>query len=82
MSKPTDPQQLIEAHFLGSLSNGESAELEALLLADPSLRDDFRQAAALDTALRDVHGLLEREILVKNPGGGRSTSYRIADSDS
>jgi Fic family protein len=34
-----------------------------------------------DTALRDVRELLDRGILVKNPGGGRSTSYRLADSD-
>jgi Fic family protein len=34
-----------------------------------------------DTALRDIRGLLERGILVKNPGGGRSTSYRLADPD-
>ena len=31
-----------------------------------------------DTALRDIQELLERGILVKNPGGGRSTSYRLA----
>ena len=31
-----------------------------------------------DTALRDIRELLERGILVKNPGGGRSTSYRLA----
>ncbi len=34
-----------------------------------------------DTALRDVKELLERDILVKNEGGGRSTSYRMADPD-
>ena len=34
-----------------------------------------------DTALRDIRELLERNILVKNPGGGRSTSYRLADPD-
>jgi len=34
-----------------------------------------------DTALRDITGLLERRILVKNPGGGRSTSYRLAEPD-
>jgi len=34
-----------------------------------------------DTALRDIRELLERGILVKNPGGGRSTSYRLADPD-
>jgi len=34
-----------------------------------------------DTALRDLRELLARGILVKNPGGGRSTSYRLADPD-
>lgn len=32
-----------------------------------------------DTALRDIREMLERGILVQNPGGGRSTSYRLAD---
>jgi Fic family protein len=32
-----------------------------------------------DTALRDVRELLDRGILVQNPGGGRSTSYRLAE---
>jgi Fic family protein len=31
-----------------------------------------------DTALRDIRELLNREIFVKNPGGGRSTSYRLS----
>ena len=31
-----------------------------------------------DTALRDIRELLERGILVKNEGGGRSTSYRLS----
>lgn len=34
-----------------------------------------------DTALRDIRELLDRDILVQNPGGGRSTSYRLADPD-
>jgi Fic family protein len=34
-----------------------------------------------DTALRDIRELLERRILVKNPGGGRSTSYRLVGGD-
>lgn len=34
-----------------------------------------------DTALRDIRELLERGVLVKNEGGGRSTSYRLADPD-
>jgi len=32
-----------------------------------------------DTALRDIKELLERGIVVQNPGGGRSTSYRLAE---
>lgn len=32
-----------------------------------------------DTALRDITELLDRGILEKNPGGGRSTSYRLID---
>jgi Fic family protein len=34
-----------------------------------------------DTALRDIQELLDRHILVQNPGGGRSTSYRLAEAD-
>ena len=33
-----------------------------------------------DTALRDILVLKERGILIQNPGGGRSTSYRLADA--
>ncbi|MFQ5715867.1 MAG: Fic family protein [Nitrospinales bacterium] len=32
-----------------------------------------------DTASRDIDDLLKRGILIKNPGGGRSTSYSLAD---
>jgi len=32
-----------------------------------------------DTALRDIRDLLARGLLTKNPGGGRSTSYRLSD---
>lgn len=34
-----------------------------------------------DTAFRDLRDLLERGMIVKNPGGGRSTSYRLAEPD-
>lgn len=33
-----------------------------------------------DTALRDIQELKERQIFIQNPGGGRSTSYRINDN--
>ena len=32
-----------------------------------------------DTALRDITGLIEYGILVRSPGGGRSTSYDLAE---
>ena len=32
-----------------------------------------------DTALRDIQQLVERAVLVRNPAGGRSTSYSLAD---
>ncbi len=34
-----------------------------------------------DTASRDIDDLLERKILVKNAGGGRSTSYSLAHQE-
>lgn len=34
-----------------------------------------------DTALRDIQELVERDVLLKNPGGGRSTSYRLAEPE-
>lgn len=30
-----------------------------------------------DTALRDINDLLERQILIKDDAGGRSTSYQL-----
>lgn len=30
-----------------------------------------------DTAIRDIRDLLDRGVLIQNPGGGRSTSYRL-----
>jgi Fic family protein len=32
-----------------------------------------------DTALRDIQELKDREIFIQNPGGGRSTSYRLRE---
>jgi Fic family protein len=36
--------------------------------------------ASHDTALRDMQSLVERGVLVRNTGGGRSTSYSLANS--
>jgi Fic family protein len=32
-----------------------------------------------DTAARDIHDLLKRKLLARNPGGGRSTSYSLIE---
>ena len=32
-----------------------------------------------DTALRDINELIDRGVLQRNPGGGRSTSYSLAE---
>jgi len=34
-----------------------------------------------DTALRDINDLIDKGILRKEPGGGRSTNYELASSD-
>ena len=34
-----------------------------------------------DSALRDIRDLLARGVIVRNPGGGRSTSYRLAAAE-
>ena len=34
-----------------------------------------------DTALRDLRGLVAQSLLIQNPGSGRSTSYRLPNSE-
>jgi len=34
-----------------------------------------------DTALRDIGELVERGVLVRNPAGGRSTSYSLIEPE-
>ena len=36
--------------------------------------------SAIRTAKRDIQNLVEKDMLVKNPEGGRSTSYRLAEA--
>lgn len=50
--------------FEGSLTSSKWAKLEK---------------CSQDTALRDISDLVKRNILVKTPGGGRSTSYTLID---
>ncbi len=64
-----DRQRLIINHMLedgfeGSMNTSKYAELAK---------------CSNDTALRDIQELKAKAILIQNPGGGRSTSYRLMD---
>lgn len=52
--------------FHGPLSNSKYAKLAK---------------CSADTALRDIQALVDRQVLLQNPGGGRSTSYRLVTLD-
>ena len=62
------------------------------LIINRMLEDDFQgfmntskyaklAQCSNDTALRDIQELKERSIFIQNPGGGRSTSYRLPDRE-
>ena len=62
------------------------------LIVNRMLEDDFKghmntskyaklAKCSNDTALRDIQGLKNRDIFIQNPGGGRSTSYRLPNRD-
>jgi len=53
------------------------------LMLDRRARPQTSKWAALtkssqDTALRDIQQLVERGVFIRNPAGGRSTSYSLA----
>lgn len=54
--------RMLEPDFKGHLNTSKYAKLAK---------------CSNDTALRDIQGLVQRNILIQNPGGGRSTSYRL-----
>jgi len=58
--------RLLEHDWRGNLSTSKYAKLAK---------------CSQDTALRDIKELLGRSVLIRNEGGGRSTSYRLADPD-
>ena len=60
------------------------------LIINRMLEDDFEgymntskyaklAKCSTDTALRDIQALKVRGVFIQNPGGGRSTSYRLID---
>lgn len=58
--------RLLEPDFQGHMNTSKYAKLAK---------------CSNDTALRDIQQLTTRGILIQNPGGGRSTSYRLANHD-
>ncbi len=80
-----------ESHLApaGSLSAGSINERQRIIIN--KLFDGFEgkltsskwakiTKCSQDTALRDILDLIEKGILIKDPSGGRSTSYRLKDS--
>lgn len=58
------------------------------MIINRMLEDDFKghmntskyarmAKCSTDTALRDINDLTKRNVFIRNPGGGRSTSYRL-----
>jgi len=72
------PQQPIHPHAVNAAL---FAALFAVILAFAANRCHIRRTRCdeWDTALRDIKILLDRGILAQEEGGGRSTSYRLAD---
>lgn len=56
--------RMLEDDFIGFMNTSKYASLAK---------------CSTDTALRDIQNLKARAIFVQNPGGGRSTSYRLPD---
>ena len=82
---------LFKARLWDSI-NQEPVNERQRLIINRMLEDDFvgfmntSKYAKLakcsgDTALRDIQILKERGIFIQNPGGGRSTSYRLPGED-
>jgi len=78
---------LTKAQMWTLINQGPISERQRLVLN--RLLDGFRGCltnskyaklgkCSSDTALRDIHEMIDRGILIKNLGGGRNTSYRLA----
>ena len=80
---------LFKAQLWGKMNRQPANERQRLVL-NRMLEDDFEghihtskyarlAKCSTDTALRDIQDLQARGIFIRNPGGGRSTSYRLPD---
>jgi len=79
---------LYKHNYLTKIASEELNSRQILLIN--KLLDDFTGSlttskwakiakCSQDTALRDIQELLNKNILQKNPSGGRSTNYKLAD---
>ena len=61
-------------------ADGTQERYYSMSFAIEAQRDQYARLAECsnDTALRDIGDLLARGIVFRNPGRGRSTSYRLA----
>ncbi len=77
---------------LWSIINQKPVNERQRLVINRMLEDDFEgyintskyaklAKCSNDTALRDIQDMKERGIFIQNPGGGRSTSYRLPHKD-
>lgn len=80
---------LFKAHLWDSINQKPVNERQRLII-NRMVEDDFEgfmntskyaklAKCSNDTALRDIQELKDRGILIQNPGGGRSTSYRLPE---
>ncbi len=81
---------LFKAQLWGTINQKPVNERQRLII-NRMLEDDFKgfmntskyaklAKCSNDTALRDILELKARGIFLQNPGGGRSTSYRLPDN--
>ncbi|MCF8038641.1 MAG: Fic family protein [Desulfohalobiaceae bacterium] len=90
-SETTLGNVLFKAQLWDTINQQPVNERQRLII-NRMLEDDFQghtntskyaklAKCSNDTALRDIQALKDRGIFIQNPGGGRSTSYRLPDSN-
>lgn len=70
-----------EKHAATPLNNRQRTMLNKLLDGFEGKQNTSKWAqitkTSEDTALRDIQDLIDKQILAKEPGGGRSTTYEL-----
>lgn len=90
-AEATSGHALFKARLWNKINNKPVNERQRLII-NRMLEDDFKghmntskyaklAKCSNDTALRDIQELQQRGIFIQNPGGGRSTSYRLLNRE-